>query len=388
MSILSKIKTGQIGRAQKVVIYAPEGLGKSTLASKFPNPLFLDVEDSTSQLDVARLNSADIPDLKTFEATVMEVSKHNQRGSTLVVDTIDWLEAMAAKEICDEDKASNLEAVGRGYGQGYNMLTNRMLVTLTKLDAVISAGIHVVLLAHSSIVRFDPPDGAGAFDRYELKLYKDRKGGKGTASVIKEWADMVIFGNYRTQIEEKGKGDAVTYKGKGGKERVMYCNRSSAFDAKNRHGMPDVEKWDNAVAVLEKAFVGVGASWGESVTGAAKSTPAVPKTVEKKPSEPKSAKPEVKPEPVAPAPAPNADDEIPMDFRAAGEPEAVTEVIKELNADPLDFVCLPHVAAVEAYLIRANEIRAGQTWRDMQAPLRKRVLANPAGFLKAAGVKA
>ena len=37
------ITSGKIMSAQKVVIYGPEGIGKSTMASKFPNPLFCDV---------------------------------------------------------------------------------------------------------------------------------------------------------------------------------------------------------------------------------------------------------------------------------------------------------------------------------------------------------
>ena len=49
------ITRGIIKRPQKVVLYGPEGIGKSTFASHFPAPLFLDVEGSTAQLDVARI---------------------------------------------------------------------------------------------------------------------------------------------------------------------------------------------------------------------------------------------------------------------------------------------------------------------------------------------
>ena len=36
------ITRGPIRSAMKVVIYGPEGIGKTTLASRFPNPLFID----------------------------------------------------------------------------------------------------------------------------------------------------------------------------------------------------------------------------------------------------------------------------------------------------------------------------------------------------------
>ncbi len=365
MSILNKIKSGRIGRSQKVVIYAPEGFGKSTLASQFPNPLFLDVEDSTAQMDVARIGAADLPDLAAFESALAEIVKAKP-CQTLVVDTIDWLEEMAVKAVIEADDkkygAKNIEEVGGGFGKGYNFLTSRMNVVLSKLDRVIDAGIHVVLLAHASVVRFDPPDGVGAYDRYELKLFKDRKGGKGTASLVKEWADLVIFGNWRTQIAEKGKGDNATYKGVGGRERLMNCNRCSAWDAKNRHGMKDVEKWD--ISVMAEAFKRVGAAWGD--------TPAAPVTINAE---------ALKTEPVAtPEPQP---------VGAAQAPVTVKEdTIPGTAVDPeLERIVKPHAEAVTAYLVKAGKIGAGQGWSDMPKDFADRIKRNPARFLEVVGVK-
>ena len=38
------ITKGKVETAKKVVIYGPEGIGKSTLASCFPDPVFIDTE--------------------------------------------------------------------------------------------------------------------------------------------------------------------------------------------------------------------------------------------------------------------------------------------------------------------------------------------------------
>ena len=63
MSILaSTIHRGPLARAQKTVIYGPEGIGKTTLAAQFPSPVFLDTEGGTHHLDVARF-----PAPKTWE---------------------------------------------------------------------------------------------------------------------------------------------------------------------------------------------------------------------------------------------------------------------------------------------------------------------------------
>lgn len=48
-----EIIRGKIPSAKKVVIYGPEGIGKSTFASHFPDPVFIDTEGSTNAMDVA-----------------------------------------------------------------------------------------------------------------------------------------------------------------------------------------------------------------------------------------------------------------------------------------------------------------------------------------------
>ena len=48
------ITRGKQARAQRVVIYGTEGIGKSTFASQFPNPLFIDTEGSTSNMEIGR----------------------------------------------------------------------------------------------------------------------------------------------------------------------------------------------------------------------------------------------------------------------------------------------------------------------------------------------
>ena len=50
-----EITKGKIQKAKKVVVYGPEGIGKSTFASHFPEPVFIDTEGSTNSMDVARL---------------------------------------------------------------------------------------------------------------------------------------------------------------------------------------------------------------------------------------------------------------------------------------------------------------------------------------------
>lgn len=222
------VTRGIIARPQKVVLYGPEGIGKSTFASRFPAPLFLDVEGSTSQLDVARVGH-----IQSWQALTELVKEYNQsRGDfqTLVIDTADWAERLCIRYICERDRKGGIEDYG--YGAGYMKLLEEFSRLLELLNDTIRAGSNVVLTAHAQIRKFEQPDEMGAYDRWELKLNK--KTTAQTAALVKEWADAVLFANYKTTVmtDEKNKKKAV------GGERVLYTQHRPTWDAKNRWGLP------------------------------------------------------------------------------------------------------------------------------------------------------
>ncbi len=55
MSILAKVQSGKRERPPLALIYGLDGVGKSTLASEAPAPLFLGAESGTDHLNVNRL---------------------------------------------------------------------------------------------------------------------------------------------------------------------------------------------------------------------------------------------------------------------------------------------------------------------------------------------
>ena len=143
---------------------------------------------------------------------------------------MDWLEKLIFRAVCDEKKIQNIEDIG--YGKGYVYAKQKVQGLLELLDTIIGRGIHVVLVCHSMIRKFELPDEMGSYDRYTLKLNE-----KNIAPLIKEWVDMLLFVNYKTDIVTAA--DGKTKKGKGGQKRVMYANHNACWDAKNRFGLPD-----------------------------------------------------------------------------------------------------------------------------------------------------
>jgi hypothetical protein len=332
MSILDKISTGRKGRAQKVLLYGPEGFGKSTMASRFPNPLFLDIEDSTSQMmGVRRLSREDLKTLKIFETTLDQIAA-KKPCQTLIIDTVDWLEQLVIDAVLEAVHLKSIEDFG--YGKGYTVLKERFLLTLAKLDSILWAGINVVMVAHSIVRKFEPPEGRAPFDHYELKLSKH------VAPLVKEWSDMMLFGNYLLDVETKAKSEAgAKYKaGTVPRERKLYCNATQAWSAKNRHGMQDVEPWD--IAVIGAAFARVGAPWGESTA------PPQPAPQEPAPAEPTGNNGE--------------------------SPQADARLVE---------ICSKAPDAVNQWLVKNGRIQPGQDYRHVAADFADRIKKGPRRFL-------
>lgn len=224
-----EIIKGKLESAQKIVVYGPEGIGKSTFAAQFPNALFIDTEGSTKHLDVARTPK---PSSWTMLLEQVQYVKQNPCSfQTLVIDTADWAEQLCITSVCAKYQKPGIEDFG--YGKGYIYLTEEFGRLLNKLEELVEMGINVVITAHAKMRKFEQPDEMGAYDRWELKLQKQ------TGPLLKEWADMVLFANYKTTVvnvdgqgANKGKNKA-----QGGK-RVMYTTHHPCWDAKNRHNLP------------------------------------------------------------------------------------------------------------------------------------------------------
>lgn len=220
-----QITRGFIPSGQKVIIYGPEGIGKTTLASQFPNPVFIDTEGSTKNYDVARFPAPTSWEMLKQEAEYSLT--HPGEVGTLVIDTADWAEKLCNQAVCARSDKNGIEDFG--YGKGYTYAAEEFGRLLDILTRVTAAGTHVVITAHAQLRKVEQPDEMTAYDRWELKCSKQ------LSPMLKEWADMVLFCNYKTIIvqNENGKGKAQ------GGRRVMYTTHHTCWDAKNRFNMQD-----------------------------------------------------------------------------------------------------------------------------------------------------
>ncbi len=233
-----EITSGKILKAQKVVIYGPEGIGKSTFAAQFPDALFADTEGSTGNMDVKRL-----PKPTSWEMLRQEVDFviNDKPCKTLVIDTVDWAEQLCLESVCAKYGKSGIEDFG--YGNGYVYEKEEFGRFLNRLEDVIDVGINVVLTAHAQLRKFSQPDEIGEYDRWELKLGK--KTSSQISPLVKEWADAVLFVNYKTFAVSTDK-EGKKFKAQGGK-RMMFTQHHPCWDAKNRWGLPEETEFDYSI---------------------------------------------------------------------------------------------------------------------------------------------
>ena len=389
-----QITKGKLAGAVRAIISGTEGIGKSTLATKIPDALIVDIEDGSRQIDCARVLALD---WRAIEYVVNELTKDAQGYRAVIFDTADWLERALIDWMLKQSGKKSIEDYG--YGKGYTMLQEHFSRFLAKCDELIARGIHVVFVAHTKVVRVSPPDQTDGYDRYELKLTKQ------VAPLLKEWSELYLFANYKIQIVE---GNDGKLKAQGGKERVMFANRCAAFDAKNRFGLPDEMPMD--FAQIAAVFSGASPRVVETVE-----KPVIPAKTEPKTEEP-CTQPSLatkeqlaRMEELKQTPTGATDIEAWLE-RINGVDcseftcEQAAELIAEIEADLKLAEQKPSVAsklpdnikawlsknekAVNAYLVGVNWLTTGQTWRDLEDDKVNSIVDKADKFARAAKIPA
>lgn len=230
---LASVKTAGPKLPARIVFHAVEGFGKTSFGAQFPKPLFLQASGETgleTLIDSGQIpETAHLPELTSWDnlrEVLRQLRQEPHDYQTLVLDTINGFERLMFEYVCRTE--FNGDWGERGfmcYQVGYKTSIPVWREMLRMLDALrTEKKMYILALCHTCAINFKNPEGAD-FDRYSLNLHEK------IFAPTKEWADLILFGNFVTVVDKDGKG-------KGGTERVMYTQRSAALDAKNRHGLP------------------------------------------------------------------------------------------------------------------------------------------------------
>lgn len=230
-SMLSRIsKTSETHRPRRVLLYGTHGIGKSTFGSCAESPVFVPTEDGLQDLECTAF-----PLAKCYSDVMQacyELATEEHEFKTLVLDSVDWLERLIWRQVCEEGGKAEIGEFG--FSKGYERAVAKWDEWLSVLEKCnTERGMMVVLIGHAKIEKFNNPE-TDPYDRYSPRLHK------AASAIIQEWCDEVLFANYKVYTKEADSGfNKTATRGIGSGDRVIKTTERPSHMAKNRLGMPD-----------------------------------------------------------------------------------------------------------------------------------------------------
>jgi hypothetical protein len=224
----TQLITGKQELPPRICIFGGHGIGKSTIASQFPKPIFISTEDGLASIDVVSFPRAETVD--DVAQNIRTLIKEDHDFKTVVLDSVDWL----VEPLITGDIESKHEAKELAYGKGQMMIAEAFRELLSGFDVLRKKrDMNVVLIAHSSIVRYEDPRSE-PYDRYQPKLPNRCN------ALLQEWVDVLAFAGFRIIVKKSDVGfnNSVT-RGITTGERLLHMIENPAYVAKNRYNCPD-----------------------------------------------------------------------------------------------------------------------------------------------------
>jgi hypothetical protein len=258
---LAEVRGKGSGLPSRAILHGPEGSGKSSFGACAPKPIFVMTRGETgleTLIDAGRVpETPHFPELEQWPellCAVQSLLDEEHAYRTLVLDTLNGCERLCHEYVCQRDFNGQWGRDGfTAFMTGYEVALVEWRTFLETLDRLRDRRhMSILALAHTRISTFKNPEGTD-FDRYTVDVHSK------TWGLTHKWTDLVLFLNFISHVETRR--NDTKGKARGGSRRVLWTTRTAAFDAKNRHGLPDQidagssaeEAWHNFVAALKAA---------------------------------------------------------------------------------------------------------------------------------------
>ena len=162
---------------QVTLIYGRAKIGKSTLASQFPDPIFLATEPGLNHLEVFKVNCNS---WEKFLEACAEIAKGQHKFKTVIVDTIDNLVVYCADWVCRENGINH--PADMPHGKGWHLVTSNLNRAITKLSAL---PYGLVMIGHSDLIEVETK--TRKYNRFTLSISGKNRG------IFINIADLVLF---------------------------------------------------------------------------------------------------------------------------------------------------------------------------------------------------
>lgn len=225
---LGGVTSGIMREPHRIFIYGDGGLGKSTFFAEAGNTIFLDTQDGTKKIALAKR----FPRPESWQDVLDAIDElliTNHSYKTLAIDLIDDIEQLIYAHICDRDEKENIEAYGFNKGPTIALVEWRQL--LSRLERLRrEKGMQIGFVGHAAVMKFKNPEGED-YGRFAPQINEKASG------LVRGWCDTVLF----ARLETMARTDSKTKRTRGitTGARLLYTNGTAAYFAKNRDNLPE-----------------------------------------------------------------------------------------------------------------------------------------------------
>ncbi len=220
----SSLVRGRISKPPRICIYGGHGIGKSTLALQFPDPIFINTEGGLDALDAVSFPR--VSKYADVEMNIRNLIRDPHDFKTAVLDTVDWL----VEPLITQDIEAKYDAKELSYGKGAMMIAEEFRNVLQGLDVLRHRRhMNIVLIAHAEIRRFENPL-TEPYDQYRPKLPTRCN------ALLQEWLDVLAFAALKVVIKKTDVGfNNQVARGVSPGDRQLHFTETAAYLAKNRY---------------------------------------------------------------------------------------------------------------------------------------------------------
>jgi hypothetical protein len=225
-----KISRVSSNRAPIVMIHGAEGRGKTTLACKAPSPIaFLPERGLPLGVSVDAVDGVD--SYESIMAGLRDIFVDCGSYKSLIIDTVDAVEGLLTRDICDKNRWKNIETPS--FGKGYVAVEEEWRRLLRALTAIRDKhNMTIVVTCHTSVDRIDDPRVA-TYTSYQPRLHKRAR------NLVLDACDAVFFLAEDLHLVTDGEGFRERTRAAASPQRFLFTEGRPAFAAKNRFGMPE-----------------------------------------------------------------------------------------------------------------------------------------------------
>ena len=221
------VKSGEApGDGKRILIHADSGMGKTTLASLAPGPVFIGLDKGGVGIE----NYQRVDGVESYIDVRSALQADIYGGyETVCTDTVTILEEWAEQHVLatiTNDSGEKMDSIVKyGWSNGYKHLYDMMKLILQDADTLVRKGKNVILIAQSTPHNVPNPGGED-FIRQGPRLVSRKNAN--IEALYCEWADHIFHIGYQfLNVDKKKKAT-----GSGG--RAIFVHPEPHFRAKSR----------------------------------------------------------------------------------------------------------------------------------------------------------